>query len=80
MPIARPGRNPAEKIPALRQRAEKAGRDPKSISVTIFFARPDRATVDALRAAGVDRAIFGVPSEGREKVLPLLDSYMPLLR
>src|SRR3989441_433212 len=80
MPIARPKQNPAEKIPALRQRAEKAGRDPKSISVTIFFAKPDRATVDALRAAGVDRAIFGVPSESRDKVLPLLDSYAPLLR
>src|SRR3989449_4609610 len=47
MPIARPKQNPAEKIPALRQRAEKAGRDPKSISVTIFVAKPDRATVDA---------------------------------
>jgi len=80
MPIARPKQNPAEKIPALRQRAEKAGRDPKSIAVTIFFAKPDRATVDALRAAGVDRAIFGVPSESRDTVLPLLDSYAPLLR
>ncbi len=80
MPIARPKQNPAEKIPALRQRAEKAGRDPKSVAVTIFFAKPDRATVDALRAAGVDRAIFGVPSESRDTVLPLLDSYAPLLR
>ncbi|MGH7326255.1 MAG: LLM class F420-dependent oxidoreductase [Candidatus Rokuibacteriota bacterium] len=81
MPIARPGRpSPVEKIPALRQRAEKAGRDPQSISVSIFFARPDRATVDALRAAGVDRTIFGVPSEGRDKILPLLDSWVPLLR
>jgi probable F420-dependent oxidoreductase len=80
MPISRPGQNPAAKIPALRQRVEKAGRDPKSVSVTIFFAKPDRATVDALRAAGVDRAIFGMPSESREKVLPILDSYVPLLR
>lgn len=81
MPISRPGRSsPVEKIPALRQQAEKAGRDPRSISVTIFFAKPDRAAVDALRAAGVDRAIFGVPSESREKVLPLLDSYVPLLK
>lgn len=80
MPISRPGQNPAAKIPALRQRAEKAGRDPKSISVTIFFAKPDRAAIEALRAAGVDRAIFGVPSESREQVLPILDSYVPLIR
>jgi probable F420-dependent oxidoreductase len=81
MPIARSGRSsPVEKIPALRQRADKAGRDPKSISVTIFFAKPERATLDALRAAGVDRAILGLPSEGRDTVLPLLDSYLPLMR
>src|SRR5881397_2016065 len=75
MPLARSGRNPAEKIGLLRQRAEKAGRDPKSISVTIFFAKPEKAALEGLRAAGVERAIFGVPSEGRDSVLPLLDSY-----
>src|SRR2546425_5771697 len=80
MPIGIRSPNLPEKIAALRQRAEAAGRDPKSVAVTIFFAKPDRATVDALRAAGVDRAIFGVPSESRDKVLPLLDSYAPLLR
>src|SRR5207244_644878 len=75
MPLARSGRNPAEKICLLRQRAEKAGRDPKSISVTIFFAKPEKVALEGLRAAGVERAIFGVPSEGRDTVLPLLDSY-----
>src|SRR5438445_116592 len=75
MPLARSGRNPAEKIGLLRQRAEKAGRDPKSISVTIFFAKPEKVALEGLRAAGVERAIFGVPSEGRDSVLPLLDSY-----
>jgi probable F420-dependent oxidoreductase len=81
MPIARPGRpSPVEKIAALRRRAEQAGRDPRAISVSIFFARPERAAVDALRAAGVDRAIFGLPSAGRDKILPLLDSYAPLVR
>src|SRR5262245_3543526 len=80
MPISRPGQNPAAKIPELRQRAEKAGRDPKSISVTIFFAKPARAAIETLRTAAVDRAIFEAPSEGREKVLPLLDSYVPLMR
>src|SRR5437870_1149850 len=75
MPLARSGRNPAEKIGLLRQRAEKAGRHPKSISVTIFFAKPEKVALEGLRAAGVERAIFGVPSEGRDSVLPLLDSY-----
>jgi probable F420-dependent oxidoreductase len=80
MPISRPGRNPVERIPALRQQAERAGRNSRSISLTIVFAKPDKPALDALRSAGVDRAIFGVPSEGREKVLPLLDSYAQLIR
>ena len=80
MPIARQGRNPSAKIPELRARAEKAGRDPKSISVTIFFAKPDKPSVDSLRSAGVERAIFGLPSAGRETVLPLLDAYAGVMR
>jgi probable F420-dependent oxidoreductase len=80
MPLARQGRNPVAKIPELYARAEKAGRDPKSISVTIFFAKPDKASVDVLRSAGVERAIFGLPSAGREAVLPILDSYAGVMR
>ena len=75
MPLARGNSNPAEKIGQLRQLAAKAGRDPKSITVTIFFARPDKAAIEKLEAAGVERAIFGVPSESRDAVLPLLDGY-----
>jgi len=79
MPISRPGRNPVERIPALRQQAERAGRNPQSIPVSIFFAQADKAALEGLRAAGVSRAIFGLPSEGREKVLPMLDAYARLM-
>jgi len=80
MPISRPGQNPLEKIPALRQKAERAGRDPKSISISLFFAKPDKQALDQLRAAGVNRAIFGVPSEGRDAILPRLDAFAQLIR
>jgi probable F420-dependent oxidoreductase len=80
MPISRPGQNPVAKLSALRERAERAGRNPKTISVTIFFAKPDKAALDGLRAAGVDRAIFGLPSESPDKILPMLDSYAQLIR
>ena len=79
MPISRPGQNPVAKIPELRQRAERAGRDPKSISIGIFFAKPDKAALDGLRTAGVNRAIFGLPSEGRDAILPKLDAYAQLI-
>ncbi len=69
-----------EKIPALRERLARAGRDPKSVPVTIFFAPPKKAELEALAAAGVSRAIFGCPSEPRDAVLPRLDSYANVMR
>jgi alkanesulfonate monooxygenase SsuD/methylene tetrahydromethanopterin reductase-like flavin-dependent oxidoreductase (luciferase family) len=80
IPIVRRDRNPVEKIPALRQRLEQAGRDPKSVPISIFFAPTNKPGLDALRAAGVARAIFSLPSEPRDKVLPLLDTYAALIR
>ncbi len=70
----------SEKIAELRRRAEEAGRDPKSISVSIFGARPDREALDKLAEAGVDRAVFMLPSAEREALLPLLDRYTELAR
>jgi alkanesulfonate monooxygenase SsuD/methylene tetrahydromethanopterin reductase-like flavin-dependent oxidoreductase (luciferase family) len=80
MPIMRPHSSPVEKIPALRERLKTAGRDPKSAPVSIFFAPPKREALDGLAAAGVVRAIFGLPSEPRDAVLPRLDAYAKLLR
>jgi len=80
MPIMRPKTNPVEKIPELRERLKKAGRDPKSAPVSIFFAPPKKPALDALEAAGVERAIFGVPSEARDSVLPRLDAYAAAMR
>jgi len=74
-PIDLPGR-----VAELWRRAERAGRDPRSLSVTVFGATPERAALDALERAGVARAVFMLPSEERDRVLPLLDAWMPLLR
>jgi alkanesulfonate monooxygenase SsuD/methylene tetrahydromethanopterin reductase-like flavin-dependent oxidoreductase (luciferase family) len=64
----------------LRARAARAGRDMKTISVSVFAARPDAQALERYRAAGVTRAILRVPSEGRDAVLPLLDQYAKLIR
>jgi probable F420-dependent oxidoreductase len=79
MPISRPGRNPAERIPELHQQAKRAGRDPRSLPVSIFFAKPDKAALESLQAAGVSRAIFGLASESRAEILPKLDAYARLI-
>jgi len=80
MPIGFRMRNLPERLAALHERARAAGRDPKSISVTIFGANPEAKTLDAFEAAGVERAIFMLPPAGRETVLPLLDKYSAFLK
>ncbi len=62
----------------LKVRATKAGRDMKTISVSVFAAKPDPADLARLAEGGVTRALFLLPSEGRDKVLPLLDQYAKL--
>ena len=82
MPIGgRPSQGPSlpEKIAMLRRQAEDAGRDPASISVSIFGTRPDPDTVSRMEEAGVDRIVFGLPPADRETVLPRIDEYAKLI-
>jgi probable F420-dependent oxidoreductase len=79
MPIGFRLANVEEKIAALRRRAEEADRDPSSISITIFAAKPERKALEDLERAGAERAIFYVPSDGRDKVLPVLDRYVQVI-
>jgi len=65
----------AESIADFRARAEKAGRDPAAVTVTIFGVPPDETKLAALRDAGVTRVVFFVPSAIADTVLPLLDGY-----
>jgi probable F420-dependent oxidoreductase len=62
----------------LKARAAKAGRDFKTISTSVFAARPDPADLARLAEGGATRAIFLLPSEGRDKILPKLDEYAKL--
>ncbi len=87
MPIMRPNRHPVERIPELRERLKKAGRDPKAAPVSIWwdrrgarFAPPTREALEALAGAGVARAIFVLPSEPRDSVLPRLDAYAKVMQ
>ena len=74
MPVV--GRDPLETdIADLRARAEKAGRDPATVGVTLFGARADEAKIAAWGALGEERVVFGLPPAGRDSVLPLLDRY-----
>jgi len=70
----------AESMADFRARAEKAGRDPAAVTVSIFGVAPDEAKLAALRDAGVTRVVFFVPSAIADTVLPLLDGYAAVAR
>lgn len=65
---------------ALREYAAKAGRDMRTISVSVFGVAGDQKLVDMYRDVDVTRVILRLPSEGRETILPLLDQYAAFLR
>lgn len=67
------------KADALRQAAEDAGRDPATLSLGVFFAKPDLETLDAYVAAGVSRTVFQLPAKGADAVLPELERLAPLI-
>jgi probable F420-dependent oxidoreductase len=70
----------AESMADFRARAEKVGRDPATLTVSIFGVAPDEAKLSSLRDAGVTRAVFFVPSATGDVVLPLLDQYAGLAK
>jgi probable F420-dependent oxidoreductase len=75
-PVA--GFTPREAKARLRNMAESKGRDPASLSITVFRAPADKAALAEYRAAGIDGALLEVPDLGRDEILRLLDTYAPL--
>ena len=67
-------------ISEIKERAAKAGRDMKTISITASGAPGDPKLVDSYREAGCDRCIFSLPSADRDTVLPLLDKYTSFMQ
>ena len=66
-------------LPRFRQMAAEAGREPDAIEITVYGLGADTDKLKRLRDAGVARAVLGVPSDGEDEVLPLLDQYARLI-
>src|SRR5262252_1218159 len=79
LPRVRGGFDIEPSLADLRDRAAKAGRDMKTISITVFGSAADAAVLDRYRALGITRVTFGLPSKDRDAVLPLLDRYAKLI-
>ena len=63
----------SERIAELQRRASEAGREP--LPVTFYGVKPDPDSLAAYAAAGVDRAIFFLPSLPLAELEPMLDHY-----
>ena len=71
--------DPAGGMERLRAAAEDAGRDPATVSATVFGAPAEAGYLDSCREAGFDRAVLRLPSEERDGVMPLVDRYAALI-
>jgi probable F420-dependent oxidoreductase len=79
LPRGRGGFDPVSKLDTLKALFEEAGRDIGELTVTVFGARAEREVLDYYRAAGITRVLFGLPSAGRDVILPKLDEYAALM-
>lgn len=82
MPICRGGKLPGglrERVPALRKLWQEAGRDPESLSVEIHSAPPEPEALREMQAAGIDRAIFMLPSVSGREMVAALDEHVALV-
>jgi len=82
------GSNLRTDIRVLHRHAESVGRDPQSLSVNVFGARPNLGSLELYRELGVDRVILGLPpaerftdvrGATRDEILPVLDGYVSLV-
>jgi probable F420-dependent oxidoreductase len=62
-----------ERLPALREMAVAAQRDPDEIEITIYGCPARIEVVEGYREAGVHRLVFGLPPEARDPSLARLD-------
>ena len=79
-PRTRAGFDAPQAIARLARMAEQKGRDPKTLSVTVFGAPNDAATLEGYARAGIHSALLAVPDKSRDDILAYLDRVAPLVR
>ena len=63
----------------LAAAASAVGRDPKSLSITVFRAPSDAAALKRYRDAGIDRVLLEIPDLSRGEILKTIDRLAPLV-
>jgi probable F420-dependent oxidoreductase len=73
MPIGGRGGDVLSLIAPFHEMLKEKGRKPEDGPVTLFGVGIDVEAIKRARDAGVERIVFGVPVEAKDKVLPVLD-------
>ena len=66
-----------DRMNELNELTAAAGRG--RLPVTVYGVKPEPAVLESLERLGVERAVFTLPSEGRDEVLKLVDRYATLI-
>jgi probable F420-dependent oxidoreductase len=72
--------DPLDVLPQFRKMAKEPGRDPASLSFSVFAAPRDPELLKRYRDIGVDRVVLPLPPQPRDKILPMLDESAALMR
>ena len=80
IPIGGRGDDLAKSIPEFRRLAEQAGRDPRSLEVSIYGVLAQEKAAAAYLDLDIDRIVFGLPPASRDEILPILDVCNELTR
>jgi alkanesulfonate monooxygenase SsuD/methylene tetrahydromethanopterin reductase-like flavin-dependent oxidoreductase (luciferase family) len=79
-PRTRAGFDPVEAKARLKRAAEAAGRDPRTLSITVFGAPNKAPVLESYAKAGIESALLAVPDGTRDEILAFLDKQAPLAR
>jgi probable F420-dependent oxidoreductase len=71
--------SPEEFMPRWRELAGEAGRDPRTLSVTLGGAPEDPDLLKRNRDLGVSRMTVRLPAAQKEEILPMLDRWSKLI-
>jgi probable F420-dependent oxidoreductase len=70
---------PEEFMPRWRELAAEAGRDPRTLSVTLGGAPEDLDLLERSRDLGVSRMTVRLPAAQKDEILPILDRWSKLI-
>jgi probable F420-dependent oxidoreductase len=79
LPRPRSGWEPRRGVERLKAAAAAAGRDYRTLSITVFSAPADREKLKPYHEAGIDRVLLEVPDASRDEILRVLDRNAQLL-